>query len=85
MALTIFLKYFFLLLSDIQVYTYPDFVVDSEEIVGPKWSMISFVPEKEQCKTKSTDQCSGECIRCDESCMHQFELHRPGSPCHSDG
>ena len=59
--------------------------MDSEKIAGPKWSMISFVPKKDQCKTKTTDQCSGECIRCDESCMYQFELHRPGSPCHTDG
>ena len=59
--------------------------MDSEKIAGSLYSMISFVPKSGQCKTKTPDQCSGECIRCDQSCMYQFELHRPGSPCHTDG
>ena len=59
--------------------------MDIEKIVGFPYGMITLAPKEGLCKSKNTDECTGECIRCNQACMYQIELHRSGSPCHTDG
>ena len=59
--------------------------MNPDKIVGYPYSMITLAPKDDLCKSKSISECTGECVRCNQVCMYQLELHRSGTPCHSDG
>ena len=68
-----------------KVYTYPDYSISPDQVVNHPLGLVTLAPIEGLCKTKSIDECTNECTRCQNECLYNMELHRSGSACNVQG